>query len=75
MKSNSDSEFSISSEVSIDCISDADSSTSSSNMPSKKQILSFVNNMQPADQNQAKELSARAIFASGALLSIVENTY
>lgn len=31
--------------------------------------------MQPDDQNQAKELLARAIFASGAPLSIVENTY
>jgi len=44
-------------------------------MTSKKQILSFVDNMQPADQNQAKELLARAIFASGAPLSIVENAY
>lgn len=68
--SNSDSELSISSEVSTDYISDA---STSSNMTSKKQI-SFVDNMHPADQNQAKELLARAIFAIGAP-SIVENAY
>jgi len=69
VKSNSNS---VSSEVSTDYISDT---STSSNMTSKKQILSFVDNMQPVDQNQAKELLARAIFASGASLSIVENAY
>lgn len=67
--SNSDSELSISLEVSTDYISDANTS----NMTSKKQILSFVGNMQPTDQNQANELLARAIFVSGAPLNIVED--
>lgn len=52
VKNNSnttDSDGSISSEISMDRNSDAESSTSS--MTNKKQILSFIDNMQPADQN------------------------
>lgn len=38
---------------------------------SKKQILSFVDNMLPADQNVAKELLAKPIFASAPLSMVV----